>query len=288
MCLSPIVDALVSLVPQKARESEVRMLYLGTASYDKVEAFHAQTHVYQQMKNFVVTKLDVSEAVDKIPSEEEIREAIMSAHIIMASGGNTLYAVTRWKALKIDQMIQEAIVAKQGELILCGGSAGSIIWHACGHSDSMNPTTFLHVDPNLTEEEKNAWEYIRVSGLGFIPAMCVPHHEITLNNGRPRADDSDLMLLRYPEMPAIGLEEAAAIVVVNGSARLVSGDGVAKCFIKVVEHNSVQRTPFTQDHGIVSFDRLLQGRVEEPWYVIDKENLVAVANHCNDQVALEQ
>jgi len=58
-------------------------------------------------------------------------------------------------------MIRDAIATETEGPILCGGSAGAICWFDYGHSDSMDPTTFLHVDPNMTEEEKKSWEYIR-------------------------------------------------------------------------------------------------------------------------------
>jgi dipeptidase E len=84
-----------------------------------------------------------------------------AAHIIMSSGGNTLYKVNRWKALGIDKMIREIVETKNPAPVLCGGSAGAIIWFDYGHSDSMNPATLLKVDPNLTEEQKKDWSYIR-------------------------------------------------------------------------------------------------------------------------------
>jgi dipeptidase E len=171
MCLAPIVDSVLKLVPMAAQQDEIRLVYIGTASYDKHEAFEAQTYAYAQLPNCRIIKLDVSEACDGnnnnnnnhavLPSVDEIRHTIRTAHIIMASGGNTLYAVTRWKELQMDQMILEAVTRNDPPPVLCGGSAGSIVWFQYGHSDSMDPTTFLHVDPNLTDEEKRNWDYIR-------------------------------------------------------------------------------------------------------------------------------
>jgi hypothetical protein len=60
----------------------------------------------------------------------------------------------------------------------------------------------------------------------------VPHHDATQSNGLPRSQDSDKMLLKYPEEPLIGIDENAAFVVHDGLAYVVSGDGVAKCVIK--------------------------------------------------------
>jgi dipeptidase E len=157
MSLPSIAEAVVSLI--SATTTSISFVYLGTATYDKEEAFLIQTEAYRNLPNCQMIKLDVSEAVDNVPSEQEIRDAILSAHAIIVSGGNTLYAVNRWKELKIDQFIRQAV--EENQPVLCGGSAGAICWFEFGHSDSMDPTTFLHVDPNLTEEQKSNWEYIR-------------------------------------------------------------------------------------------------------------------------------
>jgi dipeptidase E len=155
MSLPSIAEAVLSLI--SATTTSFNLVY--TATYDKDEAFLIQTEAYRKLPSCQMIKLDVSEAVDNIPSEQETRDAILSAHAILVSGGNTLYAINRWKELKIDQFIRQAV--EENQPVLCGGSAGAICWFDYGHSDSMDPTTFLHVDPNLTEEQKSDWEYIR-------------------------------------------------------------------------------------------------------------------------------
>lgn len=160
MSLPSIAEAVLSLISATTTTTTtIKLVYLGTATYDKDEAFLIQTAAYRNHPNCQVIKLDVSEAVDTTPSEQEIRDTILSAHAIMVSGGNTLYAINRWKELNIDQFIRQAV--EQNQPVLCGGSAGAICWFDYGHSDSMDPTTFLHVDPNLTEEQKTNWEYTR-------------------------------------------------------------------------------------------------------------------------------
>jgi cyanophycinase-like exopeptidase len=161
MCFPPIVQAVLDLVPPVPEDEKIQLVYIGTASYDKELAFEVQTHAYRKLPNFNVIKLDVSELSDNVPTESEIRTVLNSAHIILSSGGNTLYAVTRWKDLGIDKMIREIVETKNPPPVLCGGSAGGIVWFDHGHSDSMNPSTLLKVDPNLTEEQKMDWSYIR-------------------------------------------------------------------------------------------------------------------------------
>lgn len=161
MCFPKIVQAVVDLLDHVPEDEKIQLVYIGTASYDKELAFETQTHAYSALPNFNITKLDLSEASDNVPTESEVRKILNAAHIIMSSGGNTLYKVNRWKALGIDKIIREIVETKNPAPVLCGGSAGAIIWFDHGHSDSMNPSTLLKVDPNLTEEQKKDWSYIR-------------------------------------------------------------------------------------------------------------------------------
>ena len=151
-----IVQTVLDLIKP---QDQFRMVYLGTASYDKKSSFEAQTAPYRALPHCEVVPLTVSEAAKEIPSQEEIKSTLMSADAILVSGGNTLYALNRWKALGIDEIIQQAL---ENDTVLCGGSAGAVCWFDSGHSDSMNPASWLHVDPRtLTEEEKNDWDYIK-------------------------------------------------------------------------------------------------------------------------------
>lgn len=155
MSLPKIVDSVLSLANQS---STVKIVYLGTATYDKEEPYLFQTQGYRQLSTCQVIKLDVSEAAQEpIPSIEEIQSTLEAAHVVLVSGGNTLYAMNRWCELGIDKILRRIA----DSTVLCGGSAGAIVWFDHGHSDSMDPTTFLHVDPNLTEEDKKNWKYIR-------------------------------------------------------------------------------------------------------------------------------
>ena len=325
MSLPAIVDAVLKLVDQSSTSSSSTsstsstsslptLVYLGTANYDNAQAFEAQTRGFQQKCRIV--PLAVSERVpdEEMPTTDAIRRAIQSADILMVSGGNTLYALNRWKELGIDVMIRNAVYysgnhhhdhdhdhhgASRGGPVLCGGSAGAVCWFDQGHSDSMNPTTFLDVDPNLTEQQKKDWKYIKVEGLKLLPALCVPHHDVTLSNGQPRAQAANQFLLSqyYQQQeesdddggdesddensiqsalpPCIGIDEQAALVIANDMVHVVSGslNGKATCHVKhVVEVGagpgmstspcksiSVVDTEFSQEHGRIRLKDLLAG-----------------------------
>lgn len=151
-----IVDSVLRLANQN--DSTVRIVYLGTPSYDKEEPYLVQTQGYRQLSQCQVIKLDVSEAAPQpLPSFQEIQSTLEAAHVVLVSGGNTLYAMNRWNELGMDKILKRIA----SSTVLCGGSAGAIVWFEHGHSDSMDPTTFLHVDANLTQEERKNWKYIR-------------------------------------------------------------------------------------------------------------------------------
>jgi hypothetical protein len=112
---------------------------------------------------------------------------------------------------------------------------------------------------------KNFLSIHRVTGLGYIPAFFVPHHDIVASNGHARSDDSNEMLLEYPELFCIGLDEACALVLHESQVRLVSADGIAGCYIKWVEHGvaggqaRVHTREFREINGSIPLDHLLKG-----------------------------
>jgi dipeptidase E len=184
--------------------------------------------------------------LESLLSKNELKASIEAADIIAVSGGNTLFAVSRWRRLGIDGLLRDAW--KNGTIV-CGGSAGAICWFDGGHSDSLDPSTVLHLKSDLTDEEKAAWNYVRISGLGLVPALCCPHHDQIQSNGVPRADDFDKMLLRNPGEVGICIDNNAAFVVEGNRWRALStgpwehadvGGGVQK---KVFDNGKIVSTP---------------------------------------------
>ena len=145
-------------------KAEPTVLYMGTPSYDGREG----------AKGFAEAGLEVSwlncTDLESLPDAEGIATMIRGADIIQVSGGNTLFAVRRWRNLGVDkvspraarrrpapdrprpQLLHEAMARGA---VLCGGSAGCICWFDGGHSDSLAPGT-VHPDhrKELTEEER--------------------------------------------------------------------------------------------------------------------------------------
>jgi peptidase E len=72
-------------------------------------------------------------------SYEQMEEAINTSDVILVSGGNTLFAVDRWKRLQLDRLLH---IAMCNGKVLTGGSAGAICVFDGGHSDSADPDTY--------------------------------------------------------------------------------------------------------------------------------------------------
>lgn len=104
--------------------------------------------------------LDVAEMDVKNKNEEEIREAINGADVVLVAGGDTFYLMEKLKESGADKIIKE-FVARGG--IYIGSSAGSII--CCPTIEGAEDFD----DPNLAPKLDN------FDGLGFFRDVIIPH-----------------------------------------------------------------------------------------------------------------
>ena len=77
----------------------------------------------------------------------------------------------------------------------------------------------------MLSKEPADWDYAKISALGFVNAMCVPHFDATGTNGMKRSEHAEEMMKKDPSTPAIGVENDAALVIVGNGAFAVRGDG---------------------------------------------------------------
>eukprot|EP00658_Telonema_sp_P-2_P022151 TRINITY_DN18843_c0_g1_i6.p2 TRINITY_DN18843_c0_g1~~TRINITY_DN18843_c0_g1_i6.p2 ORF type:complete len:205 (+),score=36.26 TRINITY_DN18843_c0_g1_i6:426-1040(+) len=114
--------------------------------------------------------------------------------------------------------------------VLCGGSAGGIVWFDGGHSDSMEAASYKNppgplLSPNMSKEEMGAWAYIRVPGLSVIPGLFCPHYDMTESNGVLRSADFTGMLQRHAGEEGLGIDNWGALRVDGDSYRIISRQG---------------------------------------------------------------
>jgi dipeptidase E len=201
-----------------------RVLYLGTATYDDPAAGEAQTHGFREL-GASVSNLSVAY---QTPSPEVLKSAFSAADIVVVSGGNTLFAVDRWKRLGIDKMIRAA--GARGATF-AGGSAGGISWFDGGASDSMDPRTYKNppgplLNPHLNDTTlATMWAYIRVPALGTLPGLFCPHYDITEGNGELRSTMFTNMLRHHTGESGLAVDNWAAFVVDGAEYRIVSRAG---------------------------------------------------------------
>ena len=128
-----IVDAVLKLARKPAKDCV--LCYLGTATYDLAANREKQVSGFRS-RGVAVEALDVA----RMPPTPGAVEALLArADIVLVSGGNTLFAVDRWKRFGLDEELRKA--AQRG-CVLTGGSAGAICWFDAGHSDSADPDSY--------------------------------------------------------------------------------------------------------------------------------------------------
>ena len=237
---------------ERSSPQDVSLLYIGTASYDIAKFRKKQTNAFIEM-GCDVSFLDVA---NRRPGQDEMEEAVDNADIILVSGGNTLYALDRWRYLGLDQML---LSAAQRGTVMTGGSAGAICWFDSGHSDSADPETyrlymldkfkdgesaseettsggsnssnnnnnpFQYYSGNTQEGDSKEWSYIKVEGLGIFPGLVCPHYDRVQSNGVARMHDFDKLLEDFGRYElGIGIDHNAALEVDGDDFRVVSIPG---------------------------------------------------------------
>jgi len=201
--VAEIVAFALKGMPGMAKHAKPRVLYIGTATYDAADARKRQTGCFEAM-GCEVESLDVaSMGGENTPTEEDMRLSTERADIVLVSGGNTLWAVDRWRSVGLDRHLRAA--CDRGA-VLAGGSAGAICWFDAGHSDSMDPTSYFRPKDRIPSSE---WSYIRCPCLGFLPGLVCPHYDKVQSNGVLRANDFDDMLLRHSSERGVGIDHWA-------------------------------------------------------------------------------
>jgi dipeptidase E len=234
----PSVVSTVLSLTGKQDAHDVKMLYLGTATYDLPQFREKQTAAFSE-RGVTVTSLDVALTV---PSEDHVAAAIDGADVILVSGGCTLFAVDRWRRAKMVEPLRRAM---ERGATLCGGSAGAGCWFDALHSDSMDPDWYRETmlagrgaaaaqkpageaaahQKRTASDGPPPWEYIRVPGLGFLPGLLCPHHDRTQSNGVLRSDDFAAMLARHPGETGLAIDHYAALVIEDGRYRTLALPG---------------------------------------------------------------
>lgn len=142
-----------------------------------------------------------------------IEKKIQWADIIYVGGGNSLRLMNIFRKYHITELLEEAYRRNK---VLCGLSAGAICWCDYGNSNSRKETSN---------------KIIRVRALGFLHVLLCPHYDVDIN----RKISLKEMMKRTYKIPALALDNCAAIEVLDDEFRIISSNQKAqatKCFWK--------------------------------------------------------
>ena len=87
------------------------VLYLGTASFEKERNYLHQAGEFASSEGLDVSKLELAW---EAPPRDEIEAMISAADIILCSGGNTKFAIRKWKELGVDAFLVSEGVSREG------------------------------------------------------------------------------------------------------------------------------------------------------------------------------
>ena len=175
---------------------------------------------------------DVLYLLGVTPSREELKEKILSAHLVYVGGGNTLKMMRRWRRLGVDAVLREAY---DNGVVLTGLSAGCICWFSWGHSDSM---AFYQPDD---------WNYVRVKGMGFVDALGCPHFD-SATAGVPRKADFEGMVTRNRDV-GIAIDNNCAIEVVDGGYRVITSQEGAGAYKLLSRSGTITTEPLEKSES---------------------------------------
>ena len=170
-------------------------LFIPTASHDCMPYYNTFHKVYTGVFD---VKTDVALTVGREIDPAKMAEKFSRADFLYVGGGDTVFMLEHWKKSGLLNFIRAAF---EGGKFICGLSAGAICWFEEMYSDSVVEG-----------------EYAMYPGLGWIKGKISPHYN-------ERMLDFD-EIVRYNKYRAWGLENAAALEIVDGEpVKCISGGG---------------------------------------------------------------
>lgn len=145
--------------------------------------------------------------------EKKVESKFKRADIIYLNGGNTIFYMQMIRKYGLSKYLKTAI---ERNAIMCGISAGAIIYCAYGSSDSRT-------------YKNNENKFTKVRGLGFVDALFSPHYS---NSNRPL--DIKRMTKRLKQI-SICADNNTALIIDNEKYMVIKSDknaNIYKCYHK--------------------------------------------------------
>ena len=189
-----------------AGKKRPKLLFVPTASGDNAGYARVVENYFGKRLGCAVDTLYL---IKENSSAAEMKRKVLSADIIYIGGGDTLKMMTIWRKKGVDKILK---MAAQRGIVMAGVSAGSVCWFISGCSDARrmyNPKA----------------DFIRVRGLGLIPALHCPHY----HQEKDRIPQLKKMMRKNGGI-AIALDNCAALEVVDGQYRIIVSGAKARAY----------------------------------------------------------
>lgn len=209
-----------------------RALFIPTASSDSTEYWDEYRSVY---KGTLRCPCDVLWLLRDVPTQAALARLVRAADLIYVGGGNTLKMMRRWRRLGVDRLLAQA---RRRGAVLCGVSAGANCWFRWSSSDSMK---FYHPQD---------WTWIRVSGLGFLPAACCPHY-----HGEQREASFAEMIRKHGGV-GIALDDNTSLVVTDDLCRVLASQPSGRAWRLVRRRGRVVTQPLEPSDRTMTLEKL--------------------------------
>ena len=227
------IDKHIIELTDKARP---KALFIPTASGDATGYVDTFETCYGKQFGCQTRTLNL---IQNPPAFEKMSALVLDSDLVYVGGGNTYRMMKIWRRLGLNTVLAEA--ASRG-IVLSGLSAGAICWFKYGCSDSRSFS------------DNVAWDYIRVSGLGFINAVYCPHY-----HSEKREVAFSKMIEKRGGI-GIACDNNTAIEIVGNRYRVLTSTPNAKAYklFKRDGHTIVSELP--QDSEYLPLDDLLKRR----------------------------
>ena len=211
-----------------------KALFIPTASGDAVGYMDTFEACYGKHFGCQTRTLNL---IQSPPAFEKMSALVLDSDLIYVGGGNTYRMMKIWRRLGLDTVLAEA--TSRG-IVLSGLSAGAICWFKYGNSDSRSFSS------------KSEWDYIRVSGLGFINAVYCPHY----HSEKREAAFSQMIAKRGGI--GIACDDNAAIEIVGDHYRVLTSDLSAKAYKLFKRNGRAVIMELPQDSKYIPLANLLK------------------------------
>ncbi|MBR6739935.1 MAG: Type 1 glutamine amidotransferase-like domain-containing protein [Clostridia bacterium] len=134
--MMPVFERIMALSGKAAP----RAIYLPTANFDSLDAVPMMEGIFMGLgcSSFEALTLSKTEF-----AEGELRQKLLDADIIFASGGNLKFLMDTWNAVGATEIMREAFELGK---VLCGVSSGAMCWFDEGWDDCGENGAFMFID----------------------------------------------------------------------------------------------------------------------------------------------